>query len=677
MNDRAIPLQDEVLDAIDAGLIVVDRDHRIVCWNAWMESATGHSAKSVRDQPLATVFPRADLRRLETVINAALDSGVSSLLSHALHPLLFPLKTRAGRELLHDVTVRAISRSHRGTCLIHIADVTMAVRRERYLRDRQNARYDAVVASAPDVILTLDGDGVIRLANQAAVVQFGYAEDELLGEPATFLFETEGLWNQTWRTVLQVQSIRRPVELVARRKDGSLTYLELSASQWQTDTHVFVTAILRDVNERREAERALRASEEQARAAAEALAELNSTLEQRVRDGMVQLLEAEEALRQSHKMEAIGQLTGGIAHDFNNLLQGIIGALNMVQRRVGEGRIADIDRFLKGALTSADRASALTHRLLAFSRRQPVDPRPLDVNQLVGTIEELLRRAIGEKIRMKFELADDLWLIRCDANQLENGLLNLAINARDAMPDGGTLTIATSNRTLDAAQAAIRDLKPGNYVALEISDDGVGMSTEVQTRAFDPFYTTKPLGQGTGLGLSMIYGFVRQSNGSIRIRSQEGKGTTVEVCLPRFMGDLEPIESAEVEADNAQASHNEVVLVVEDEDVVRLLVVEVLNDLGYHPLEASDGHVALNILQSAQRIDLLITDIGLPKINGRQVADAARVVRANLQVLFMTGYAESAADSEFLETGMHIIAKPFTMDKLTAKIREIFENRVQ
>ena len=670
-----MPSQDEVLDAVDAGLIVLDRDQRVVRWNAWMESATGRSADSVRDQTLAAIFPAVDLRRLTQAIDNALVSGVSSLLSHALHPSLFPLKTRAGRALLHDITVKAIGRGRR-SCLIHISDVTMAVRRERFLRDRQNARYDAVVASAPDVILTLDGEGVIRLANRAAVIQFGYTEEELIGQRATMLFESQELWKDTWRAVLlRENSPRRPVELVARRKDGTLSYFELSASQWQTDSHVFVTAILRDMNERREAERALRASEEEARASAAALADLNATLEQRVKEGTSQLLEAEEALRQSHKMEAIGQLTGGIAHDFNNLLQGIIGALNMVQKRVSEGRIADIDRFLKGALASADRASALTHRLLAFSRRQPVDPRPIDVNQLVGTIEELLRRSIGEKIRMKIERAEELWLIRCDANQLENGLLNLAINARDAMPDGGTLTIRTCNRTFDAAQAAIRDLKPGAYVLLEISDDGVGMTAEVQARAFDPFYTTKPIGQGTGLGLSMIYGFVRQSNGSIRIRSQEGKGTTVEVCFPRFEGDLEPAEDTAIEADDAQASTNEVVLVVEDEDVVRLLVVEVLSDLGYRALEATDGPSALTILQSSQRIDLLITDIGLPRVNGRQVADAARVVRPGLKVLFMTGYAESAANSEFLEKGMQIIAKPFTMDKLAVKIRETLESR--
>jgi PAS domain S-box-containing protein len=674
MVERTKQSQQSILDALAAGLVVLDRDRRIRHWNAWMVSASGYSAAEVDGKSLTKVFPDIVIGRLDAAITAALESGVSSLLTHALHPNLFPLKTRSGRTLLHDVTVSAIGAAPETTCLVHISDVTMAVRRERYLRDRQNARYDALVASAPDVILTLDGDGVIRFANHAAEVHFGYSEQELVGRKAAMLFEPDSEWDDTWRGVLSDEPLRQPTEVVAHRKDGSPSYFSLSASRWQDDSHLFVTAILRDINERRAAEAALSVSEEQARGAAQALADLNLTLEQRVQERTAQLLKVEEALRQSHKMEAIGQLTGGIAHDFNNLLQGITGALNMVQKRVGEGRISDVDRFLKGALSSAERASALTHRLLAFSRRQPVDPRPVDLNQLIGTMEELLRRSIGEKLKMNVDEGKDLWLVRCDANQMENALLNLAINARDAMPDGGTLTIASSNKTFDAPQALLRDLKPGDHVCLTIRDSGVGMSAEVQARAFDPFYTTKPIGQGTGLGLSMIYGFIRQSHGSVRIESQVGSGTTIEICLPRFEGKLEPTAHSEIESDGAHARNNEVVLVVEDEDVVRLLVVEVLKDLGYHALEASDGPGGLRILQSSQRIDLLVTDIGLPEVNGRQLADAARARRPGLKILFMTGYAESAASGEFLDKGMRIISKPFTMDKLAAKIREMIEN---
>ncbi|MEO7762225.1 MAG: PAS domain-containing protein [Casimicrobiaceae bacterium] len=663
---------DAILDSIDAGLIVLDRDARIVKWNAWMEWATRKAAPEVSGKLLTEVFPGSDLKRVSLAVGSALASGTSSLITHALHPDLLPLKTRAGRDLLHDVTVLPIGEvGPHLHCLVHVADVTMATRREKYLRDRQNARYDSVVESAPDVILTLDGDGMIRLANPATA-RFGYQPKELIGQNANVLFQSQDAWRTTWRGVLEGEKFTQPVELVARCKDGSPSYFEVSMSRWQSDSRVFVTAILRDVNERRATEAALRSSERQARTIADAFADLNATLEERVQERTAKLMQAEEALRQSQKMEAIGQLTGGIAHDFNNLLQGISGALHMLQKRIAAGRIGDIDRFLQGALDSANRASSLTHRLLAFSRQQPVDPRPIDVNLLIRTIEELLRHSIGENIKMKIEGAADLWLVRCDANQLENALLNIAINARDAMPGGGTLTIATSNKVLDQEQIRSRDLNPGEYVCVTLTDTGIGMAPGVLARAFDPFYTTKPIGRGTGLGLSMIYGFLRQSEGSVRIESAVGEGTTIEICLPRFDGELDTAEAVDdEEPDESFAGSNEVVLVVEDEDVVRFLVVEVLNDLGFHALEAVDGTSAIRILQSQQRIDLLVTDFGLPDINGRQVVEAARQKRPKLPVLFMTGYAEDATGAGFLGEGMEMITKPFTMDSLALKIGEL------
>ena len=661
-----------LLDGLDAGVIVLDRQGRVERWNAWMVSATGVAADDVRGKTLDVVFPGGERRRLKSAVTAALDLGASTLLTHVLNPGLFPLKTRAGRELLHDVSVSAFGAPPDMACLIHVADITMATRRELYLRERQNARYDAIVAGAPDGILTMDSGGVIRHANPAALLQFGYQEDELVGKNVAILFEEQDAWGAAWRQVLDDEKLRQPIEVVARRRNGTPSYVEVSASRWRIDTHVFVTAILRDVNERRAVGLKLRASEEQARGAAAALAELNLTLEQRVEERSARLLDAEEALRQSHKMEAIGQLTGGIAHDFNNLLQGIIGALNMVQKRVGEGRIGDIDRFLKGALSSADRASALTHRLLAFARRQPIDPRPVNVHKLIRSIEVLLKRSLGEGIRLKVSSVDELWLVRCDANQLENAILNLGINARDAMSGSGTLTLASSNVTLDALQGALRELPAGEYVCLTIGDTGEGMSEEVQARAFDPFFTTKPIGQGTGLGLSMVYGFVRQSEGSVRINSRAGHGTTIEICLPRFEGELEPgIAAAALPEDHVGMGN--IVLVAEDEDIVRLVVVEVLKDLGYRPLEAVDGPSALRILKSRQRIDLLITDIGLPEISGRQVVDQIRAERPAMKVLYMTGYAEMAASDDFLEKGMEIITKPFSMAKLAAKIRDVVE----
>jgi PAS domain S-box-containing protein len=383
------------------------------------------------------------------------------------------------------------------------------------------------------------------------------------------------------------------------------------------------------------------------------------------------LADTEAALRQAQKMEAVGQLTGGIAHDFNNLLQGITGSLEIVQRRIAEGRTAELDRFITGASTAAQRAAALTHRLLAFSRRQPLDPKPVRANTLVASMDDMLRRTIGERIDLEMVLAGGLWVTRCDANQLESAILNLVINARDAMPDGGQLTIETCNAQLDGAYAARqRDLKPGHYVCICVTDTGTGMDAGTIAKAFEPFFTTKPIGQGTGLGLSMIYGFAQQSEGYARIYSEVGKGTTVKLYLPRDMTEADEAEMPPQVAQPPRADTGEIVLVVEDEGVVRGLIVDVLEDLGYVSLEAVDGPSGLALLQSSRRIDLLVTDIGLPGLNGRQVADAARALRPDLKILFMTGYAENAAlASGFLEPGMAMITKPFAMDALANRIR--------
>ena len=435
--------------------------------------------------------------------------------------------------------------------------------------------------------------------------------------------------------------------------------------RWQPDEVAFMEEVAertRQVIERGEAEAALRA--------------LNATLEARVEARTAELRATEDALRQAQKMEAIGQLTGGIAHDFNNLLQGITGSLDLVQRRISQGRLGDLDRFITGAMTSANRAAALTHRLLAFARRQPLDPRPVQVNPLVGSMEELLRRTLGERVELELRLSGTLWLTRCDSNQLESAILNLAINARDAMPEGGQLTIETLNHEVDEASAAAHaDRVVGDYVCISVADSGTGMDAETVARAFEPFFTTKPIGQGTGLGLSMIYGFARQSDGYVEIDSAPGRGTTVRLCLPRFEGESDD-EAAAACSGAAPAEDGETVLVIEDEPVVRGLVVEVLADLGYRVIEAVDGAQGLEIVQSAQRIDLLITDVGLPGLNGRQVADAARARRPELKVLFMTGYAENTAlVAGSLDARMAVITKPFVMETLATRVREIIEAR--
>ena len=395
------------------------------------------------------------------------------------------------------------------------------------------------------------------------------------------------------------------------------------------------------------------------------------------KEAAITLARTEEALRHAQKMDAVGQLTGGIAHDFNNLLQGITGSLELLKLRIDAGRFENVDRFVAGAIHSANRAAALTHRLLAFSRRQPLDPKAVKVNPLVASMEDLLRRTLGERIKIELVLAGGLWPTLCDPNQLENAILNLCINARDAMPDGGKLTVETGNAHLDESYAAsVRGLTPGQYACICVTDTGTGMSRDVIERAFEPFFTTKPLGQGTGLGLSMIYGFAQQSEGHVRIYSEVGQGTTVKLYLPRFRGVLPGEEDAPAAGEAQLSPDRETVLVVEDEQVVRALIVDVLHELGYRALEAEDGPSGLAILQSRTTVDLLVTDIGLPGLNGRQLADAARLLRPGLKVLFMTGYAENAAFANgFLEHGMEMITKPFAMERLAAKVREIAERK--
>ncbi|MBJ2239585.1 response regulator [Pseudomonas sp. MF6768] len=396
------------------------------------------------------------------------------------------------------------------------------------------------------------------------------------------------------------------------------------------------------------------------------------TLEQQVEERTAQLRSNEEALRQSQKMEAVGQLTGGIAHDFNNMLTGIIGSLELLRRRLARGRLDDLDSLIDLGVTSANRAAGLTHRLLAFSRRQSLDSKPVEINQLVTSMGELLQRSLNESIVLDMQLSGQLWTAEADPNQLESALLNLALNARDAMPDGGRLVVETRNRHLDNVfTAAYGTLTPGDYVELSVSDTGCGMPENVISRAFDPFFTTKPIGQGTGLGLSMIYGFARQSHGHVILHSEVGKGTTVSLFLPRCVGEVTadaPLDSTLPPFANA----GETVLIVEDDPAVRVLVSQVLSELGYAFVEAADADSALPIIESSQRIDLLISDVGLPGMNGRQLAEIGRQIRPDLKVLFITGYAEHAAvRGGFLDPGMQLITKPFTFDLLTAKVREM------
>ena len=383
----------------------------------------------------------------------------------------------------------------------------------------------------------------------------------------------------------------------------------------------------------------------------------------------------QEALRQSQKMEAVGQLTGGLAHDFNNLLAGISGSLELMQSRMRQGRLQDIERYMAAAQGAAKRAAALTHRLLAFSRRQTLDPKPTNVNVLVTGMQELIQRTVGPAISVEVVGASGLWTALADPSQLENALLNLCINARDAMPDGGRITVETGNKWLDERAALQHDMLEGQYLSMCVSDTGTGMPPDVIARVFEPFYTTKPIGEGTGLGLSMIYGFARQSGGQVRIYSEVGRGTTVCIYLPRYHGDV-AVENPVVKLEALPHKGGDAtVLVVDDEPTVRMLLTDILDDLGYTAIEAGDSAAGLTILQSDVPVDLLVTDVGLPGgMNGRQMADAGRVHRPDLQVLFITGYAENAVlGYGQLAPGMAVLTKPFPMDAMAARIRSLIE----
>jgi PAS domain S-box-containing protein len=510
-------------------------------------------------------------------------------------------------------------------------NATLAERVEEKTRER-----DRIWNVSQDLLLVADRNGVWQTVNPAWTRTLGWSEAELLNRTSEWLDHPDdgGTTRAHVRKLIAGDTTVR-FESRFRHKDG--TYRWLSWTGVSDKDRIY--AVARDVTAEKAATDRLKA--------------------------------AEEALRQSQKMEAVGQLTGGIAHDFNNLLTGIVGSLDLLQTRLDQGRTENVARYINAAMTSANRAAALTHRLLAFARRQPLIPKSVDANALVVSLEDLLRRTIGETIDLDIVASAGLWCTLCDPNQLESALLNLAINARDAMPDGGKLTITTANARIEGIDADTPALLPGDYIRIDVTDTGTGMSPEVAARAFDPFFTTKPIGQGTGLGLSMIYGFARQSNGHVLIDSKQGVGTSVRLYLPRYHGDAAEDRVAGAAADEHVAT-GETVLVVEDEPVVRGVIVEMLQDQGYRTLQAVDGPSGLRILRLNQRIDLLVTDVGLPGMNGRQLADQARETRPGLKILFITGYAENAAIAKgFLQPGMEMITKPFDLDNLSQRIREM------
>jgi signal transduction histidine kinase len=382
---------------------------------------------------------------------------------------------------------------------------------------------------------------------------------------------------------------------------------------------------------------------------------------------------AESQLRQSQKMEALGQLTGGIAHDFNNMLGVIMGANDLVKRRIEKGDFG-IQRFLDAAAAAADRAATLTQRLLAFSRQQPLSPQPLDANTMIVNMSGLLRSTLGEQIQIEPVAAAGLWTINADSQQLENAILNIAINSRDAMPDGGKLTIETANTYLDEAYCKLNpEVEPGQFAMIAITDTGTGMAPDVAARAFDPFFTTKGAGKGTGLGLSQVYGFVKQSHGHIKVYSETGAGTTIKIYLPRLSGAAQEIRRATPEPMRT-GERSEIILVVEDDAMMRRLTTEALHELGYTVFDSENAANALATLDRVANVKLLFTDVVMPDVNGKKLADEAVRRRPGLKVIFTTGYtANAVVHGGVLDQGVHFISKPFTLDQLAAKVRAVLD----
>lgn len=624
--ERALAESEErfrtLADSMPVCIWTVSKAGKLEWCNAWTYGYTGCTAESLAETGLMSLVHEDDREMTVAHWTSALESGRA-------FGLEFRIRCADGAyrwQMSHIMPMLgeggSIKRWLGATTDIHAQKQAEA----RSARDR-----DRIWAMSQDLLLVIDRSAAIADVNPTVVRLLGWEPDALIGRPLLDLVAEED--GEQAETVIQQLLLGHPsaeAELAFRTSEGGQRQI---AWNFMSEGGALF-GFGRDITDQRA---------------------------------------VEEALRQSQKMEAVGRLTGGIAHDFNNLLQGISGNLELLGHRLEQGRMDGLERFLQGAASSASRASALTHRLLAFSRRQPLDPRPVEANPLIASMDDLLRRTLGEQIELDMALTDGLWLTRCDPNQLESALLNLAINARDAMPTGGRLVIETGNSTLGDGEAAFtRDVQPGDYVCIRVTDSGTGMDARTLARAFEPFFTTKPIGQGTGLGLSMIYGFTRQSEGFARIDSEAGQGTSVALYLPRYRGDrlVQPARTPTATAPLASA--NESILVVEDQPVVRSLVVEVLAELGYQVLEAADGFAGLKILQSDQRVDLLLTDIGLPGLDGRQVAEAGRRQRPGLRVLFMTGYAENAALSQgFLETGMAMITKPFANDALVHRVRDM------
>jgi PAS domain S-box-containing protein len=761
-----------VFDALEVGIVVLDRDGCIIGWNQWMARITGCSNQSAVGQNLFDIFPESRNSRLAAVIEDAFQAGSSSILTHSLNTLL-PLRDPTGQQLLHNIIVRPVTLGKAVHCLLQINDVTVSVTRERVLRERQNARYHAIVDTAPDAIITTRLDGTIEWSNGAAGRAFGYSPSELLGRNINILLERDDSLSLIF-TGGDTDSEDRPnfLQVIGRRRHGGTAHFGVSYGRWSADDRVFVTTMWRDISERIASDTALRESEERLRALLEAVPQLvwtagpdglfdyfnpqwqtytgapaeehfgsgwlnavhesdrgrvetewkstlargdvfdvdarlgrsdashrwfklraiplrvpgetitrwlgtatditdlvaaQNSLLRNTEELEVRVLERtrerEEALGQlfeSQKVEAIGRLTGGVAHDFNNLLAVILGSLTLLKK----GLTVDprTSRLLEGAIQGAERGATLTRRLLAFARRQDLRLEAVEIQQLIPEMVDFLRQSAGPNISIKIDIPADIHAVRIDSNQLELALMNLVVNARDAMPKGGSVTIACRNESGADARNRPIILPPGDYIRVSIVDTGEGMNETTLMKATEPFFTTKGIGKGTGLGLPMVQGLTAQAGGGMHISSRLGKGTVVTMWLPRARKEDVPQTPVYPMERSQEASGPSLrVLLVDDDILVSMSTADMLMDLGHSVSEATSGAEALQFLESDRHFDVVVTDYAMPGMSGLDLAMKIKTIRPGLPIILATGYAELPVHTtlEFPRLG-----KPYTQQGL-------------
>jgi PAS domain S-box-containing protein len=777
MLDSVFKLEiDAVIDALDVGIIVLDLEGGILDWNEWLARVSGFTKQSVLGKNLYALFPELLKTRFPIVVRDAVEVGSSSVLTHSLNKML-PLRGEDGHKLLHNILVRPVVSAQSRYCLVQINDVTVAVTRERVLRERQNARYQAIVDSAPDAIITSSSDCTIQWTNGATQNAFGYAASEMLGRKIEILLAEHGDAVRTFDEHATRPGDRvAPLAVVGRRKDGRLANFEVSFGQWAAEDRQFITSIWRDVTERMLAEEAIRTSEALHRTLSEALPQLVWTcnvdgvcdyfnpqwqeytgvlaeerhgwiasvheeeraefkagwenalasggvfdIDARLRaaDGthrwfkfrsipvrdtdrkiarwfgtatdITDHVDARETLRRSNeelealvaartqereialgqlhesqKMETIGQLTGGVAHDFNNLLAVILGSLTLLKKGLPDD--PRTSRLLEGALQGAERGATLTKRLLAFARRQELKLEAVEIQRLVADMLDFLRQSVGPSIAIITDVPSDVAPVKIDANQLELALMNLAVNARDAMPTGGTLTIACRNET---QQTSVPPTLPlGQYVRLSVTDSGIGMSEATLAKAIEPFFTTKGVGKGTGLGLSMVQGLAAQCGGAIQIASQLGKGTVITLWLPHASrADVNSAPEQNVAAAHAIGQRISVLL-VDDDPLVSMNTTNMLEDLGHDVVEARSAMHALQLLASGAKFDVVVTDYAMPEMNGLDLAKSIGKIKPEIPVILASGYADLPSNAAI---PIPRLGKPYSQEELA----EVLEDAVR